>query len=233
MAENILITGANRGIGLALCRCFATAGWRVFACCRNPEGAAALQSLANEFGAGVKIFALDVTHPDQIRSLSAELRDEPIDILFNNAGVAGPKGRQEFGNVPVEDWLDVLHVNAIAPLKMAEAFVDQVARSSRKIIANMGSLLGSIADNSSGGLYCYRTSKAALHMVTKSLAIDLAERGITVIVFNPGWVRTDLGGPKAPTTAAESAVGLYRVLLGVGPRDSARFLTFEGKELPW
>lgn len=233
MAETILVTGANRGIGLALCRCFATGGWRVLACCREPQKADALRALALEFGDGVKIFELDVTDPDRIRSLAEALREETIDILFNNAGVAGPKGRQGFGDVPVAEWLDVLHVNTIAPLKVAEAFVAQVAASRRKIIANMGTMLGSIADNASGGLYCYRTSKAALHMVTKGLAVDLADRGVTAVVLHPGWVRTDLGGPQAPTKPEASAAGLYRVLLGLSREDSGRFLSFEGEELPW
>lgn len=233
MAETILVTGANRGIGLELTRCFATDGWRVIACCRQPEKAEELGGLAREFEGSVRVFALDVTNLEQMRALSDELADESIDILFNNAGISGPKGVQGFGDVPVDVWLEVFHVNAIAPLKMAEAFVEQVARSGRRIIASMGSLLGSIADNGSGGLYCYRTSKTAVHMVMKNLSVDLAEREITSVVFHPGWVATDMGGPKAPTEPAQSAAGLYRVLCAVGPSDNGRFLTNEGEELPW
>lgn len=233
MAETILVTGANRGIGLELTRCFATDGWRVFACCREPEKAEELGELVREFEDRIQVFTLDVTDLEQIHALSEVLAEESIDILFNNAGISGPKGVQGFGDVPVDVWLEVFHVNTIAPLKMAEAFVEQVARSDRRVIATMGSLLGSIADNGSGGLYCYRTSKTAVNMVMKNLSIDLAGQGIVSMVFHPGWVRTDMGGEKAPTLPSESATGIYRVLSGAGPSDNGRFLTFEGEDLPW
>ncbi len=231
MPETILITGANRGIGLELARVFAGNGWRVLACCRHPEDADALKQLADHHRQ-LAVYALDVNDPQAIARLASGLKTEPIDILFNNAGIFGPEN-QAFGDTDPEKWLQVMRTNVVAPLKMIEAFVDQVAASRRRIVASMGSMMGSIGDNSSGGYYIYRSSKAAVHMVMKSLAVDLRERGIVSVVFHPGWVRTDMGGPQAPTMPAESAAGLYRVLTGLTPDDTGRLLTYEGESLPW
>jgi len=231
MPETILITGANRGIGLELTRIFARNNWRVLACCRHPEQAEQLQKIV----AGqelVRVYALDVTDDSAIGHLAYVLRNETIDILFNNAGIFGPQ-EQGFGQTDPAAWLQVLRTNVIAPLQMVEAFVDQVARSQRKVIASVGSMLGSLSENTSGGYYVYRTSKAAVHMVMKSLSVDLQARGIIALAFHPGWVKTDMGGPQAPTTPEESAAGLFHVLTGLERKDNGRFLTFEGKELPW
>ena len=155
-----------------------------------------------------------------------------IDILFNNAGVSGPEPKN-FGDIDVAGWLETFRINTIAPLKMTEAFVDHVAHSNRRIVAMMGSMLGSMADNSSGGMYVYRSSKAALNMVVSCLAIDLHERGITSVVLHPGWVRTDMGGPQAPLAPQESAAGLYRVLSMLTSGDNGKFLAYDGREIPW
>lgn len=231
MPETILITGANRGIGLELTRIFANNNWQVLACCRHPEQAEQLQKIVNGHGQ-VRVYALDVSDGGAIERLASGLRHETIDILFNNAGIFGPR-EQGFGHTDPAAWLQVLRTNVIAPLQMAEALVEQVARSRRKVIAAVGSMLGSLTENTSGGYYVYRTSKTAVHMVMKSLSVDLRERGIISVAFHPGWVRTDMGGPQAPTTPEESATGLFRVLTGLGQKDNGRFLTFEGKELPW
>lgn len=228
---SILITGANRGIGLELTRSFAEQNWNVIACCRKPENAGELRQLAFEQKT-VSVRKLDVTDSGQIAALADGLSDVPIDILFNNAGIRVRAG-QAFGETDKEDWLEAFQVNTIAPLKMAEAFVEQVAASERRIIAIVGSIMGSISENTSGGSYAYRTSKAAVHMVTKSLAIDLADRDIITVVFHPGWVRTHMGGDNAPVSPAESAAGLARVLLGLSPKDSGRFYDYLGEERPW
>lgn len=231
MAETILITGANRGIGLALAEKFAASGWQVLACCRNPEAAVELQQLAQQQPA-VRIFPLEVTDSVQIHQLAEQLRGVPIDILFNNAGIWGPPD-QDFGLLDEAWWLETLRVNVIAPMKLIEALVENVAVSGRRIVATMGSRLGSLADNSSGGMYIYRTSKAAVHMVMRGLAADLRPREIISVVFHPGWVRTRVGGMHAPLEPFESAEGLARVLLELSPEQSGQLLTFEGKELPW
>ncbi len=231
MAETILITGANRGIGLELARQYAAGGWRVLACCRKPEEAAELMSIAGEMAGRLTLHRLDVARPEQIRELQAQLSGQPIDILFNNAGISG--GRQAFGEVEMDPWLEAFRVNAVGPLLMAQAFADQVAAGGRKLIAAMGTQLGSIGDNRSGGRYIYRSTKAALHMTMKSLAVDLRPRGIIAVVLHPGWVRTDLGGASAALSPAESAGKLRRVLDSLTPEDSGRFLTYLGEELPW
>jgi len=228
---SILVTGSNRGIGLELVRCFADLSWRVFAACRHPQDAAELQELAGAHPL-LTVHPLDVSDPAQIRRLADELRDLPIDILFNNAGIFGP-AQQGFGESDPAGWLETLRVNTVAPLQMAEAFVENVARSRLKVIASMGSLMGSLADNTSGGYYAYRTSKAGVHMVMRGLAADLSPRGIVAVVFHPGWVQTRMGGPTAPVTPRESAAGISEVLQRLTPRDTGKFFDYTGAERPW
>jgi len=232
MTKTILITGANRGIGLELTREFACYGWQVLACCRNPQSTDELNELAARSAGSIRRFALEVTDAEQILHLAETLRNEKIDILLNNAGVSGPQ-QQEFGPIDTETWLKTFHVNTIAPMQMANAFVEQVASSRRKIMASMGSLLGSLTDNSSGGMYAYRSSKAAVHMVMKNLAIDLHDRGITAVALHPGWVRTRMGGAEAPTSARESAVDLFRVLTTLTLKDTGKLWAHTGQVLPW
>ena len=230
--ETILVTGSNRGIGLALAREFAGRGWVVIACCRRPEKARELQEAAAGADGRIRIERLDVTDPGQALDLAARLREEAIDILFNNAGVAGP-GDQDFGQLDEAAWIEAFRINTVAPLRMAEAFVQQVARSGRRIIASMGSVMGSVAENTEGGYYVYRTTKAAVHMLMRNLAMDLRGREIVAVVFHPGWVKTEMGGAGAPLSPAESAAGLYRVLTGLDREDSGKFLDYRGRELPW
>lgn len=231
-SETVLVTGSNRGIGLALAREFAGHGWQVIACCRRPENAAELQQAAAEAADRIRIERLDVTDPEQVAGLAAKLRHETVDILFNNAGVAGPD-RQDFGQLDEPAWVEAFRVNTVAPLRMAEAFVDQVAESRRRIIATMGSSMGSIGENREGGYYVYRTTKAAVNMIVKSLAVDLRDKGIIAVVFHPGWVLTEMGGRGAPLSPADCAVSLYRVLTTLEQEDSGKFLDYRGRERPW
>ncbi len=223
----VLITGANRGIGLEFARVFAADGWNVHACCRQPEKAAKLKALAGE----VSVHRLDVTNGLQVAGLARELAEEPIDLLLNNAGIYGP--RTGFAQTDYDEWAPVFQVNVMAPLRMAERFVRQVAGSERKLIANISSKMGSIGDNARGGSYIYRSSKAALNMVVKSLSVDLAGRGISVVAFHPGWVQTDMGGSEAALTVAESVAGMRAVIEGLGPADNGKFFNYDGSEIPW
>ncbi len=232
MIETIVITGANRGIGLELSRDFAENGWRVIACCRNPDQALALEAIRAAAEGRVMIHRLDVTEDDQIEKLRRELSDTAIDILLNNAGIRGPE-HQDFGILDEMVWLETFRVNTIAPYKLAVALLDCVARSRRRVIATVGSKMGSLADNDSGGYYAYRTAKAAVHMVMKSLSHDLQGQGVTAVTLHPGWVRTDLGGANAPLSARESAAGIYRTLLALKQEDNGRFLDYRGKEMAW
>jgi len=227
----ILITGANRGIGLALTGQFAQEGWRVLACCRNPDTAGQLKSLAQGKQA-IEIHALDVTDYNQMAKLADQLANSSIDILLSNAGIYGPKG-VGFGKVDAQEWRQVLEVNTIAPLMLVQAFVDQVAASQQKLVAVISSKVGSIADNSSGGSYMYRSSKTAVNQVVKSLSIDLADRGIGVISLHPGWVKTDMGGPNAEIGTNDSVAGLKNILQSAGMAQSGRFIEYNGEEIPW
>ncbi len=222
----LLITGANRGIGLALLRIFAADGWRIHACCRQPDKAKALKTVAGD----IRLHRVDVTDGLRVASLARELADEAIDVLVNNAGIYGP--RTGFSETDYDDWLKVLAVNTLAPLRLVERFVEHVSRSERKLVINVSSRMGSISQNS-GGAYIYRSSKAALNAVTKGLSADLAARGITVVAVHPGWVQTDMGGAGADIPAETSAAGLRQVIEGLSAKQSGRFLNYVGEEIPW
>ena len=230
-----LITGANRGIGLAFAQSYARDGWRVFATCRTPAQAKELEKLAAGSAAKgqgvVSVHALDVADGKAIDALGKALKAEAIDVLVNNAGVYDPS--PSFGRTDYDAWEQVFRVNTMAALRMAEAFVEQVARSQKKLMAGISSGMGSIADNGSGGYYAYRTSKSALQMVMRSLAIDLGPRGIIAVAMNPGWVKTDMGGPGGNLTPEESARRMRVVFDKLGPKDSGKFWHHTGKEFPW
>jgi len=166
-----LITGANRGIGLEFARQYLADGWQVYAACRDRDSASELRRLADGSGHKLKVMALDVTNPLSIKAAAGELNDQAIDLLLNNAGVMGARG-QTIGNVDYDAWAKVLDANTMGPMRVSEAFVDHVARSKRKLIVTITSGMGSLADNTSGGSIAYRSSKAAVNMVMRSLAID-------------------------------------------------------------
>ena len=228
-----LITGANRGIGLEFCRQYAAGGWRVLACCRYPEKADELNKLAAQYPEQVKIHALDVADLVQIDRLAQVLADESIDLLINNAGIYPDSNKGGFGQTNYSEWIQAFRINAMAPLKMAETFAAQVSRSEQKTIVTMTSKMGSIADNSGGGSYLYRSSKAAVNMVVKTLAIDLKPVGITAVLFHPGWVKTDMGGPNALISAEQSVSGIRRVIARLKISDSGKFMGYDGQEIPW
>ena len=227
-----LITGANRGLGLEFARQYAANGWRVYGACRNPSSASELRRLADTCDHKIQVIGLDVTDLASVKSAAAKLDGQAIDLLLNNAGVGGPRG-QTIGNIDYVAWEKVLDVNTMGPMRISEAFVDHVARSKRKLIVTLTSGMGSIADNTSGGSIAYRSSKAAVNMVTRSLATDLAPLGITCVVVNPGWVLTDMGGPHATMTPAESVKRLRDLIETLGPAQSGKFFNHDGREFPW
>jgi NAD(P)-dependent dehydrogenase (short-subunit alcohol dehydrogenase family) len=228
-----MITGANRGIGLEFCRQYAADGWRVLACSRYPEKSDALNKLAARHPEQIKIHALDVADHVQIERLAQVLVDESIDLLINNAGIYPDSDKSGFGHTDYAEWIQAFRINTMAPLKMAEAFATQIARSEQKTIVTITSKMGSIADNSSGGSYLYRSSKAAVNMVVKNLAIDLKPIGITAVVFHPGWVKTDMGGPNALISAEQCVSGIRRVIARLTIADSGRFFAYDGLVVPW
>jgi len=224
----LLVTGANRGLGLEFVRQYAADGWRVLACCRTLEGAATLRDVEG----AVETYILDVANFPAIEKLAADLKGQTIDVLLNNAGIYGSKSSQ-FGSVDYDEWLRVLHIDTMAPLKMAESFIEHVAKSELKRIVTVSSKMGSIADNTSGGSYVYRSSKGAVNVVTKSMANDLKSRGVTCAVLHPGWVMTDMGGLNALISAEESVRGMKGVIDGLDLLQSGKFFNYDGNEIPW
>jgi len=230
--STVLITGANRGLGLEFARQYAGEGWRVLAACREPAAAHELGRLAGSAAGGLVTLALDVAGADGAANAAQQLRDTPIDVLINCAGVMGA-AHQSLGGIDYADWARVLEVNTLGPLRMIEAFTGQLELGARKLVVTLTSSMGSIADNNSGGWIAYRSSKAAVNMAVKCAAIALAPRHITCIVINPGWVRTDMGGPNATLTPEQSVAAMRRVFGSIRPADTGRFFNHDGRSYPW
>lgn len=231
--KTLLITGVNRGIGLEFCRQYVADGWRVLACCRLPEKADEFNKLAARYPELIKVHALDVADHVEIERLAQVLADESIDILINNAGIYPDSDKGGFGHTDYAEWLQAFRVNTMAPLKMAETFAAQIARSKHKTIVTITSMMGSIADNGSGGSYIYRSSKAAVNMVVKSLSIDLKPLAIIAVVFHPGWVKTDMGGPNALISTEQSVSGIRKITGNLTIDDSGTFFGYDGQVIPW
>jgi NAD(P)-dependent dehydrogenase (short-subunit alcohol dehydrogenase family) len=229
----IVVTGANRGIGLELVRQLRERGDEVEACARSPQQAHELQELA---GDRVRVHPLEVTDTASVRAFATALRDAAIDIVFNVAGVYGGP-RQSLGQMAEDlelgDVADTLAVNAIGPLRLSVALLPHVRRGSAKKFVHITSGMGSISDNTSGGYYAYRMSKAALNMMSRSLACDLRGDGITSFVINPGWVQTDMGGSGAPTPVDESVRGILRETDRATLAESGEFLNWKGNRYAW
>lgn len=229
MTNQVLITGANRGIGLEFTKQYSQDGWSVLACCRDAKHASDLQILAKAH-ANIRLLSLDVADFTQIDALALQLKDEKIDVLINNAGVYPDSS---FGAANTEDWLDAFKVNSIAPLKMAEAFTAHIAKSELKKLATLSSKMGSLDDNTSGGSYIYRSTKTAANMVMKSLSIDLKPAGIAVVTLHPGWVLTDMGGSNALINTQTSVAGLRKVIANLNLTNTGKFIAYDGKEIAW
>lgn len=232
--KTALVTGASRGIGLEFCRQYAADGWRVFACARNPEKSDELNMLANTHPDQVIIHRLDVGDHAQIGQLAQTLAGEPIDLLLNNAGIyTGSHAAGTFDDKDYEDWAHAFRINTMATLKMSQTFQPQIRRGGQKTIVTISSKMGSIADNSGGGSYMYRSSKAAVNMVVKTLAVDLKPAGIITVALHPGWVKTDMGGANALISAVRSVSGMRDVISGLTLSDSGKFIAYDGQAIPW
>lgn len=222
----ILITGANRGIGLELARQYASDGDKVLACCRNPQEASDLKALE-----GIEVFQLDVTDGVSVKALKTELGDTPIDILINNAGINLEP--QSFEEMDFDKWEDTFRVNSIGPFRVVQALIDNVKAGKDKKIVTISSKMGSVGNVYYGGSIAYSSSKSAVNMVTKILANRFRDDGIIAVPLHPEWVRTDMGGPGARISAEESATGLRKVIAGLTMETSGRFFQYDGEELPW
>jgi NAD(P)-dependent dehydrogenase (short-subunit alcohol dehydrogenase family) len=239
--QRVLVTGANRGIGLEFARQLAARGDRVFATARDVNRATDLQKLAKQHGDGrVTIIPLDVDSADSIRAADDAVRKETdaLDLLINNAGVyaarvtAGGEPAEKLGELNFDDALKVLRTNAVAPLMLTQALLPLLKRGEDPKVVSITSGYGSVADNT-GFPYYYGASKAALNMFMRSFAADAAARGIVTIVMSPGWVQTDMGGKSAPITPEQSVAGMLKVIDGLTTADNSTFKDWRGKEVAW
>jgi NAD(P)-dependent dehydrogenase (short-subunit alcohol dehydrogenase family) len=235
----VLVTGASRGLGLELVRQYAEAGARVIATCRNPAQSPDLAALAARYRGAIQVEALEVTDHAAIDTLSAKFSGQPIDILVNNAGDIGPRDpnrtrlhEQQFGTLNYAELRRVFEINTLAPLKIAEAFVEQVAASHQKQMIFVSSTTGSNAEGTFP-IFAYCTSKAALNKVVTMLAIALKPRGIVCAAVCPGYVRTRLGGDAAPLGVEESITGLRRVIGGLTLAQTGSFTRYNGETIAW
>jgi len=230
--ESVLITGANRGIGLELTKRYAAAGNRVFACCRDPDKAVELQALTDT-RKGLSIHGVQITEAASVTGLIKQIRAAPIDILINNAGTSGPPPqRQSLQNMDFDAWAETFSVNTMAPLRMLQAFRDNLKAGTNPRAVTMTSQMGALAWKAPG-MYAYCSSKAAVNKVMQMAAIELANDGIAVCLIHPGWVRTDSGGTNADLSVAKSAYGIMAVIDKMSVATTGRFLKWNGEEHPW
>ena len=223
--HTVLVTGANRGLGLEFARQYKAAGWRVIGTARNPDVAEELAAL------DVRVMQLDVTNQESVDNLAAALGDEAIDLLINNAGIFPRVGT--IAEIDFDDYYRTLSVNTVGPVRVTRALLPNLRQGKLKIIAGLSSNLGSIAENERGNFYGYRESKAALNMFTKTLAAELGTEGFICVVLTPGWVQTDMGGPNAPLQPSDSIAGMKAVLDRLTPADNGTFWSYDGNQMPW
>ncbi len=227
---SVLITGANRGIGLELSQQYFTNGARVYACCRNPNAAEELTALANASGGKLSIHAMDVSSEASIKLCAEELSDVSIDVLINNAGVYGGE-HQSLGDANLDDWLMTLQINTIGPFRVAEAFEQNLQRANSPKLLTVSSQVG--ASTFSMPIYAYSSSKAAVNKVMQILASEWQQYGISVSLIHPGWVQTDMGGADAAITPQESAEGIRQVIEKMDMTNTGSFFKWNGEIHPW
>jgi len=245
--KSVFITGSNRGIGLEFVKqliAYPQPPKHIFATCRQPDTAKELQELSDKYP-GLHIHQFDVlnyaSYPVIVEWVEGILQGEGLNVLINNAAVMHRDGLSE---VTRDSLMTEIESNAVAPLLLSKALLPLLKKSAasssinglsinKAAIINVSTMMACIADNTSGGIYPYRASKAALNMITKSLSVDVKPDGILALVVHPGWVRTDMGGPKGLIDAPESIAGLLKVFGGLSEKDSGRFLKYNGDELPW
>lgn len=222
----ILITGANRGIGLALAKKFSTTGFDVIATARKPSKAIELKQLP------VQLEALDISSQDSVDALAVKLAGQPIDILLNNAGISG-HSTDNFSDLNIDKLALVLDVNALGALRVTQGLLPNMMLGSRRVVANISSRMGSIEDNNRGCCYGYRASKTTLNSFNKSLSLEFKNDGFTFTVLHPGWVKTDMTSDAATYTPEQSAEHLYKLISRLTKKDNGKFYDLFGKDISW
>ena len=235
--QRILITGANRGIGLELARHYLQdSDVQIFAACRNPQQAQQLRELENLYAGLLRIVQIDINSETSIKNavdtIAAQV--DGLDLLINNAGIYPKGAHQSFhlGQLSAADVSEVVTTNSVGPLMVTQAFRQLLQNGERPRVVMISSGLGSLT-SAAGGSYGYRMSKAAMNMAARVLSHDSAMSGIITITTHPGWVQTDMGGPSAPTTPRESATGLKALFSQLTFDDNGKFLLYDGTELDW
>ena len=221
----VVVTGANRGLGLELARQYAAAGADVVGTARDPEAATELAAT------GARVAQLDVADDESVAAFAKVIGDAPVHLLINNAGVSGRSVAGEASHVELVRF--VFEVNTLGPMRVTDALLPNLIAAKQACVVNMSSRLGSLSDNTIGGYHGYRESKAALNMYSRSLAADHRDDGLIAIAVSPGWVRTDMGGSEAPLSPEESISGLRNVIEGLTPEHSGKFINHDGTELAW
>ena len=224
-AMTVLITGANRGIGLEMVKQMKARGFNVIGTARKPEQADELRAT------GVRVEQLDVTDAESLAGLASRLEGVSIDMLVNNAGVGG-QAPTRFRDTDFAAMDTTFAVNSLGPMRVTQALLDNLEAGRQKTVIQISSVMASIAGNH-GGYYGYRASKVALNMMNKSLALELGKQGFICVVVHPGWVRTRMGGAGAAISTEQSVSGLMEVFAGLGPEDNGLFYDYQGKAIPW
>jgi len=225
MPTTYLITGANRGLGLEFARQLSTRGDRILATARDPDKATDLARLVHQ------VIPLDVADEKSIEGLAEHVRDQPIDVLINNAGISSET--KSITTLTAADLQKVFLVNSTGPMLVTKALLKSLRAGERKTVFNITSQLGSITNNRGGSSYGYRASKTALNMLTVSLSNELKGEGFTCVMVHPGWVRTDMGGENATLSPEESIGAMLKLMDGLKPADTGKFYSYDGKPLPW
>ena len=227
----ILVTGANRGLGIEFVKQYLNGGNEVIATYRNENSSINLIEMSKE-RSNLKLLQLDVSSNKSLNSFEENLGDTPIDIFINNAGVYGPRN-SSFGNVDEKNWIPAIKVNAIAPILMTQLIIKNIRSGADKKLIYITSKMGSIDDNKGGGSYVYRSSKTALNSVVKSLSVDLENEGIVVALIHPGWVKTDMGGPNALIEKDMSVRRMTEVISNLDISSTGNFYNYDGSIILW
>ena len=233
----VLITGANRGLGLEFVRQYQDKNVIIHTCCRKPDAANELNALADTSGGLIKVHRMEVSDPSQVSSVADALKGVSIDRLINNAGILGTiidqPGNSAFGNLDYNVWEETMRVNVLSPFRICEAFVEHVAASDEKLMVFLSTHMASITELADGGFYPYRSSKAALNLVIKGLSIDLKDRGVRTLALHPGWVKTDMGSQAAAVDIPDSIAGMKDVISGFKAPRTGEFINYDNSPIQW